>query len=337
MATEATTVEASGRECASRARTRSSSPRGETKLDLVRYYQAVEEPLLRTMGGRPTMMQRFPDGASREVVLPEAGAAGAPDWLETTEVSTPNGTTSNALVVADLAHLLWAVNLGCLGFHPWPYLAAAPEVADELRIDLDPSPGVTFDQVRAAAFAARRRCSTARHHQLREDQRQQGPPHLRAPRAALDLLRRAGRRRGGGPGAGAPTRPDLITAQWWKEERGDPGVRRLQPERAPQDGVRCLVRAPARRRPGVDPDHLGRGGHRGLDALTIATVPQNLAADGDPWADSTTSPRTIEPLLAWYDRDLETGHDGRAVAAAVPEAAQRTAAGGPQPSPPRGT
>ncbi|MFN8017511.1 MAG: hypothetical protein U0P45_05250 [Acidimicrobiales bacterium] len=152
MGAGAIVVEAAGREV------RISNPdkvffttRGETKLDLVRYYQAVEGPILATMGGRPTLMQRFPDGAHGKSFFQKRVPNGAPDWLETTEVSTPNGTTSNALVVADLAHVLWAVNLGCLGFHPWPYRAAQPEVADELRIDLDPSPGVTFAMVREAA------------------------------------------------------------------------------------------------------------------------------------------------------------------------------------------
>ena len=127
MADDAATVAAAGREV------RISSPnkvffptRGETKLDLVRYYQAIEPQILATMGGRPTLMQRFPDGASGKSFFQKRVPKGTPDWIETTEVSTPNGTTSNALVVADLAHLLWAVNLGCLGFHPWPYRAASP-------------------------------------------------------------------------------------------------------------------------------------------------------------------------------------------------------------------
>ena len=156
VSTEAVTIHAAGREV------RITSPDklffkagGETKLDLARYYEAVEAPILRTMGGRPTMMQRFPDGAHGKSFFQKRVPKGAPEWLETAEVSTPNGTTSNALVVADLAHLLWAVNLGCIGFHPWPYRAAMPEVADELRIDLDPSPGVTFDQVREAAGEVR--------------------------------------------------------------------------------------------------------------------------------------------------------------------------------------
>lgn len=83
---------------------------------------------------------------------------GAPEWLETVEVSTPNGTTSNALVLADVAHVLWAVNLGCLGFHVWPCTVDRPEVADELRIDLDPQEGLGYDAVREAARLVRALC-----------------------------------------------------------------------------------------------------------------------------------------------------------------------------------
>src|SRR5581483_9197320 len=125
--------------------------RGETKLDLVRYYLAVAEPFMRAAGGRPTLMQRFPHGAEGSSFFQKRVPESAPDWLETTIVSTPNGTTSRALVLADMAHVVWAVNLACLGFHVWPNRADRPDVADELRIDLDPQPGVGFAEIRAAA------------------------------------------------------------------------------------------------------------------------------------------------------------------------------------------
>ena len=131
------------------------SERGETKLDLVRYYLAVAEPLMRVTGGRPTLMQRFPHGAEGSSFFQKRVPESAPEWLQTTIVSTPNGTTSRALVLADMAHVLWAVNLACLGFHVWPYLHDHPEVVDELRLDLDPQPGVEFDEVRAAAAELR--------------------------------------------------------------------------------------------------------------------------------------------------------------------------------------
>jgi DNA primase len=93
---------------------------GQTKRDLVDYYVAVEEPLLRAMQGRPVLLERYPNGAAGKSFFQKRVGDGAPDWLETTIVATPNGTTARALVAADLAHILWAVNLGCLGFHVWP-------------------------------------------------------------------------------------------------------------------------------------------------------------------------------------------------------------------------
>src|ERR671922_289077 len=125
--------------------------RRETKLDLVRYYLAVAEPLLRAAGGRPTLMQRFPHGAEGSSFFQKRVPESAPEWLQTTIVTTPNGTTSRALVLADMAHVVWAVNLACIGFHVWPYLHDRADIADELRLDLDPQPGIDFDGVRAAA------------------------------------------------------------------------------------------------------------------------------------------------------------------------------------------
>ena len=307
MATEAVTVEAGGREV------RISSPdkvffktRGETKLDLVRYYQAVEGPILATMGGRPTMMQRFPDGAHGKSFFQKRVPAGAPEWLETTEVSTPNGTTSNALVVADLAHLLWAVNQGCLGFHPWPYRAARPEVTDELRIDLDPSPGVVFDQVREAAGETRALLDaegitsyvkTTGNRGLHVYVRVAGEHDSYAVRAAAVAVARELERR----------RPDLITAQWWKEERGERVFIDFN-QNAPHKtvfGAWCV-------RPRVGgqvscPIAWDEVATVDPETVTLAVVPAKVAAEGDPWAGMDEAPQSIEPLLAWYQRDLDDG------------------------------
>src|SRR5260370_29995341 len=130
--------------------------RGETKGDLAEHYLRVAEPLMRAMGGRPVLLQRFPEGADGPSFFQKRVPKNVPDWLQTTTVSTPNGTTSQALIAADTDHVLWAVNLGCLGFHVWPYLADDPDHADELRIDLDPSPGVDFTKIREAAHELRR-------------------------------------------------------------------------------------------------------------------------------------------------------------------------------------
>ena len=194
--------------------------RGETKLDLVRYYLAVEEPLHARDGRPPRAHAALPRRRRRATFFQKRVPTERPDWLQTTIVSTPNGTTSHALVAADLAHVVWAVNLGCLGFHVWPYLADDPDHADELRIDLDPQPGIGFPRRcggRRGAGAARR----ARHRR-----RSPRPPATGAststsasqPRwdsyqvraAAVAVARELERRR-----------PDLITAAWWKEERGE--------------------------------------------------------------------------------------------------------------------
>src|SRR5690242_2345540 len=129
--------------------------RGETKLDLVRYFQSIEQPLLRAIGGRPILMERYPEGASGKSFFQKRVPKSAPEWLQTVVVATPNGTTSDALVAVDLAHVLWAVNMGCLGFHAWPVLAADTEHTDELRIDLDPQGAVPLEMVREAAAEAR--------------------------------------------------------------------------------------------------------------------------------------------------------------------------------------
>src|SRR5215472_5149668 len=111
MAGDSEIVDASGREIAiSNPGKVFFAERGDTKLDLVRYYQAVEAPLLRAMGGRPVLLQRFPNGAGGPSFFQKRIPESAPPWLQTTIVSTPNGTTSRALVAADLAHVLWAVN-----------------------------------------------------------------------------------------------------------------------------------------------------------------------------------------------------------------------------------
>ena len=193
--------------------------RGDTKLDLVRYYQAVREPLLAAMGGRPVLLQRFPEGAGGSSFFQKRVPKSAPEWLTTTVVSTPNGTTSNALVAVDLAHVLWAVNIGCLGFHVWPNRADDPAHADELRIDLDPGPGVTFEMVREAAAEVRRLFDgvgvagypkTTGNRGLHVYVRLQPEWDGYQVRAAAVAVARELERR----------RPDLITAAWWKEERG---------------------------------------------------------------------------------------------------------------------
>jgi DNA ligase D len=283
------------------------SERGETKLDLVTFYQAVRDPLLAAMGGRPVLLQRFPEGAGGSSFFQKRVPASRPDWLQTADVSTPNGTISNALVAADVAHVAWAVNMGCLGFHVWPTRADRPDGADELRIDLDPTPGVTFDMVREGALVVRNLLeelglvgwpkttgNRGIHVYLRLEP-QWDSYQVRA--AAVALARELERRR-----------PDLLTAAWWKEERG----RRVFVDfnqNAPHKtvfGAWCVrARAGAQVSTPFHWDELDQAFHP--DRLTMPVVTERVARDGDPWAGMYERLQSIEPLLAMYDQDLASG------------------------------
>ncbi|WP_084508434.1 non-homologous end-joining DNA ligase [Nocardia pseudovaccinii] len=278
--------------------------RGETKLDLVRYYQAVAEPFLQVVRDRPLLLERYPDGASGKSWFQKRVPKSAPDWLHTVEVATPNGTTSDALVAHDLAHILWAVNQGCLGFHVWPNHVDDLNIADELRIDLDPSPGITFDDLKHAAVLTRElftelgidsdiKTSGSRglHIYVALEPKWDGY-QVRA--AAVALARELERRH-----------PDEITAQWWKEERGSRVFVDFN-QNAPHKtvfGAWCV-------RPKVGAQVSTPIAWSDLDTvvpeeLTIATVPARLAESGDPWADRPA--QSIEPLLKMSERDMAAG------------------------------
>ena len=262
---------------------------------------------MRTVRDRPTLLQRFPNGAAGKSFFQKRIPESAPDWLRTTIVSTPNGTTSRAIVMADLAHVLWAANQGCLGFHPWPYRAAAPDDTDELRIDLDPSPGVTFDDGARGGGRGARLPRRARHRRLPQDHRQPRPPPVRPGGARLGLLRGAPGRGVGGPGDGAaPPRPDHRRVVEGGARR--PGLHRLQPERPAQDGVRGLVRARPRRRPGVDAVPLGRAGgdrpRRADDRHRARAGRRASATRGRRWTTRRSRSRRSSSATA---RDLAAG------------------------------
>lgn len=278
--------------------------RGETKLDLVRYYQAIAGPLLGALGGRPLLLERFPNGAGGKNWFQKRVPKSPPPWLRTTVVSTPNGTTSDALVAADLAHILWAANLGCLGFHVWPYRAETPEVTDELRIDLDPSPGVGYAEIRQTAVLTRELLAELGIEALLKTSGSRGLHIYVAlePRwdgyqvraAAVALARELERRH-----------PDLITAKWWKEERGARVFVDFN-QNAPHKtvfGAWCVrPKAGAQVSTPIAWDELETVEP---EALTIATVPKRLEELGDPWAVRT--PQSIAPLLEWSERDMAAG------------------------------
>jgi DNA ligase D len=282
------------------------SERGETKLDLIRYYLTVEDAVMRALGGRPVLMERYPNGAGGPSFFQKRVPANAPDWLQTTTVQTPNGTPSRALVVADVAHLVWAVNLGCIGFHVWPYHADDPDHADELRIDLDPSPGVTFAMVREAAAETRALLdelglagmpkTTGRngiHVYVRLEPRFDA---IAVREAAVAVARELERRR-----------PDLITAAWWKEERGTRVFCDFNQNAPHKTVMGAWVVRPRVGAQVSTPFRWEELEDITPDDLTIATVPARVEADGDPWAPMSDAPQPLEPLRELHDRDMAAG------------------------------
>src|SRR5438309_550968 len=128
---------------------------GYTKLDLVRYYVAVAEGALRGVGGRPMALKRFVNGAEGEAFFQKRAPTSRPEWIETVELSFPSGRTAEEIVVRDAAQLAWIINLGCIDLNPHPVRAEDLDHPDELRVDLDPVPGVPWSQVREVALVAR--------------------------------------------------------------------------------------------------------------------------------------------------------------------------------------
>src|SRR2546429_3130089 len=191
---------------------------GHTKLDLARYYAAVADGALRGIDGRPIVLKRYVDGAEGEPFFQKRAPAQHPEWVETVELRFPSGRTAREIVVRDAAQLLWIVNLGCIDLNPHPVRADDLEHPDELRVDLDPGAGVSWDDVRRVALVVR---DVLEDHGLRGWPKTSGSRGMhvnvrierrwsfdQVRRAALALAREVERRA-----------PEQATSTWWKEER----------------------------------------------------------------------------------------------------------------------
>jgi DNA ligase D-like protein (predicted polymerase) len=191
---------------------------GYTKLDLVNYYLAVSDGALRGAGGRPMALKRFVNGAEAEPFFQKRAPESRPDWIETVELSFPSGRTADEIVLRDAAQLTWIVNLGCIDLNPHPVRAEDLDHPDELRVDLDPVPGVAWDDVRRVALVAdevlrdhglvgwpKTSGSRGIHINVRIERRW---TYGEVRRAALALAREVERRA-----------PQIATSKWWKEER----------------------------------------------------------------------------------------------------------------------
>src|SRR5918995_1213415 len=191
---------------------------GYTKLDLVHYYLAIAEGALTGVRGRPMALKRFVDGITKEPFFQKRAPDNTPDWIRTAELTFPSGRTADEIVVDETAALAWIVNLGCIDLNPHPVRADDLDHPDELRVDLDPVPGVPWSQIRDVAMGCRDaladvglvgwpKTSGSRgiHINVRIERRWTYPEVRRAALAlARDVEQRA---------------PSIATSKWWKEER----------------------------------------------------------------------------------------------------------------------
>jgi DNA ligase D-like protein (predicted polymerase) len=278
---------------------------GITKLDLVRYYLAVAGGALRGVRGRPMALKRYVDGIEGEPFYQKRAPASRPPWIEVVELSFPSGRTANEIVVRDAAQLAWIVNLGCVDLHPHPVRAEDLAHPDELRVDLDPVPGVPWPQVREVALLAR---AVLEEHGLAGFPKTSGSRgmHVYAriePRwtfaevrsAALALAREVERRA-----------PSLATSKWWKEERHGVFIDYNQNAKDRTVASAYSVRPTADARvstplswdevPDCEPAD-----------FTLRTVPARFAERGDPGAGIDDVAASLEPLLALSARQKAEG------------------------------
>ena len=280
------------------------SARGETKLDLARYYVSVGDGIVRALRERPCMMHRFPEGVDGEKVHQKRLPRGAPPWVETVRVHFPRyNRDADELCVTELASVIWAVQMSTVEFHPWNSRRADTEKPDEWRIDLDPMPDCPFDRIRRVAHVA---------HEVLDDVGAVGWPktsggaglhiYVRIEprwgftdvrRAALAFAREVERRA-----------PDDVTTTWWRKDR-DPTKAFVDYNQNARDHT-------------IASAYSVRGVREGrvstpitwdeVDTVipadwTIATVPARFAELGDLHAGIDDAVWSIEPLLEMADRD----------------------------------
>jgi DNA ligase D-like protein (predicted polymerase) len=271
-----------------------------TKLDLVRYYMAVAEGALRGAGGRPNMLVRYPNGIEGEHFFQKRAPPGRPRWIEAVELRFPSGRVAKEVVPRDAAALAWLANLACLELHPHPVRAEDLEHPDELRIDLDPVPGVTWREIREVTAVTRtvledfnlvgwpKTSGSRGMHIYVRLERRWGFDEVR--RAALALAREVERRA-----------PKLATSKWWKEERHGVFVDYNQNAKdrtvASAYSVRptpdARVSAPLAWREVGDCDPAD---------FTLASMPARFTKLGDLHASIDQHPGSIEGLLDLFER-----------------------------------
>ena len=322
--TDATTVDAGGRELRVTSPERVIFPPTErsvavTKLDIVEYYLAVSEGIVRALERRPTTLERWPKGVHPGIVLStrEKGGGdaffqkriprGAPDYVQTARIEFPSGRHADEICPTDVATVAWAAQMGTLTFHPWPVRSDDVDHPDELRIDLDPQTGTDFDDAVRVAAEARA---------LLEELGWVGYPktsggrgvhvYVRiAPRWSFTEVRRAAI----AFGRELERRlPGEVTTNWWKEERGE----RIFVDYNQNARDRTIASAYSVRPKSGAPvsapvtwDELTEGAP---EDFTVATMPARFAEVGDRHAAIDEAVHSLEPLLEMYERDVAAGY-----------------------------
>ena len=278
---------------------------GRTKLELVRYYLSVADGALNGVAGRPMALKRFVNGIEGQAFFQKRAPDKRPDFIGTVELKFPSGRTASEIVVEDAAALAWVVNLGCIDLNPHPIRASDLDHPDELRVDLDPVPGIEWAQIMDVALVAK---AVLEDHGLVAWPKTSGSRGFHiycrieprwvftdVRRAAVALAREIERRA-----------PDIATSKWWKEERHGVFVDYNQNAKdrtiASAYSVRPLPDARVSTPltwdevPGCDPA-----------AFTIDTVPARYAEVGDPWAGMDEAVGSIASLLELAERDEAAG------------------------------
>jgi DNA ligase D len=278
---------------------------GFTKLDLIAYYIECEQAVVRHLRERPTVMKRWVDGVQGKPFFQKRVPSGSPDWLETATVTFPSGRHARELVPNDAAHLVWGVNLGVIDWNPWPVRRSDLDHPDELRIDLDPGPGVDFSQVRRVALTVR---EVLEEHKLRGFPKTSGSRGIHVfvrvlpeqdfselRRAALALAREVERRM-----------PGEATSRWWKEEREGVFIDYNQNARDRTVASAYSVRAVPDARVSC-PLEWEEVADVEPELLRIDTVPARLRERGDPSARIDEHPGSLSSLLELAARDEREG------------------------------
>jgi bifunctional non-homologous end joining protein LigD len=278
---------------------------GLTKLDLVRYYLSVSGGVLRGAGGRPMALKRYVNGIDGEAFYQKRAPQSRPDWIETVELRFPSGRTASEIVLRDAAQLAWVVNLGCVDLHPHPVRAEDLDHPDELRVDLDPIPGVPWSDVRSVALVVREaladfgltgwpKTSGSRgfHINCRIQPRW---TFTQVRRAAVALAREVEQRV-----------PALATSRWWKEERHGVFIDYNQNAKDRTTASAYSVRPTPDARVSA-PLHWDEVPDCEPEQFTVATVPARLSAGGDPWAGIDDEPGALDALLELADRHKDAG------------------------------